>query len=178
MIAKSTIRRKNPQTGLYYPHLVPISAIRHFVREVVAQFDPERAILFGSYAEGAPTPDSDVDSLVVMRAKNELDQALKIDEALERGFALDLIVRTPLNLRRRLKWGDLFLIEVVARGKVLYEKADRRVGRKGRGRSGSRAKVGRLRGRVAGPAQLLLRPGRTAGSGSEGVRIGQCGVIQ
>jgi len=138
MAANSTRQRTNQRTGVYYPDLVPISAIRRYVRSIVQRFRPERVVLFGSYADGNPTADSDVDLLVVMRAKNELDQALKIDEALERGFALDLIVRTPLNLRRRLKWGDLFLNEVVARGKVLYEKADCRVGRKGGGRSRSR----------------------------------------
>src|SRR5688500_13456712 len=140
---------KTERMRLYYPNLVPMSAIRRYVRGIVEQFHPERVILFGSYAAGNPTPDSDVDLLVVMRADNELDQALRIDEALERGFALDLIVRTPLNLQRRLTWGDVCLQEVVSRGKVLYEKADGRVGRQRRRRPGSGSRVGKRAHRVS-----------------------------
>jgi predicted nucleotidyltransferase len=126
---------------LYYPRLVPMSAIRRYVRQLAERFQPDKVILFGSYAYGDPTPDSDVDLLVVMPARNELDQAVRIDESLDRGFALDLIVRTPRNLECRVRWGDWFLREVVARGKVLYEKVDRRVGQEGRGRFQGRAKT-------------------------------------
>ena len=156
MSEKSTARRTNRPTHVYYPDLVPMSAIRRYVRSVVQRFRPERVILFGSYSEGNPTADSDVDLLVIMPAKNELEQALKIDEALQRGFALDLIVRTPHNLRRRLRWGDLFLQEVIARGKVLYEKADRRVGRKGPDREEEEKPVGRETIAPKSPSNLHL----------------------
>ena len=116
-------RKRNPLTGQYYPGLVPMSAIRRYVRQVAARFQPDKVILFGSYARGDPSPDSDVDLLVVMPARNELDQAVRIDEAFDRGFALDLIVRTPRNLERRVRWGDWFLREIIASGKVLYEQA-------------------------------------------------------
>jgi predicted nucleotidyltransferase len=139
----SKTSRKSSNPGLYYPDLVPLRAIRRYVRGIVERFGPERVVLFGSYAGGHPTPDSDVDLLVVMRTDNELDQALRIDEAFDRKFALDLIVRTPQNLRRRLAWGDVFLREVVSRGRVLYEKADGRVGAKGGRRLGSRTNARR-----------------------------------
>ena len=109
MAKRSSIGRRNPITGLYYPALVPVSAIRCYVRQIAERFKPDKVILFGSYGYGHPTPDSDVDLLVVMPVRNELDQAVRIDEALDRGFALDLIVRTPRNLERRLRWGDGFL---------------------------------------------------------------------
>ena len=140
-MAKRSPARKNPLTGLYYPDLVPMSAIRRYVRQVAARFQPDKVILFGSYARGDPSPDSDVDLLVVMPARNELDQAVRIDEALDRGFALDLIVRTPRNLERRLRWGDWFLREIIGSGKVLYEQADGRVAQEGRGRSRRRART-------------------------------------
>jgi hypothetical protein len=47
---------------------------------------------------------------------------------------MDLIVRTPQELCRRLADGDLFHTEIVSRGKVLYEKGGARVGAKGRDR--------------------------------------------
>jgi len=134
MSIRKKTRRKDPATGLYYPNTVPMSAIRRYARQVVEQFDPDQVILFGSYAYGTPTPDSDVDLLVVMPAHDQFSQAVRIAEAIERGFPLDVLVRTPRVLEQRLRWGDWFLREIVTRGKVLYEKADRRVGAQGRER--------------------------------------------
>ena len=116
-------RRQDALTRLYYPKLVPKSAIRRFAQQIVERFHPDRIILFGSYAYGTPSPDSDVDLLVVMPTRNQVEQAVRIDEAIEqRGFPLDLIVRTPKTLANRLRWGDSYLREIVARAKVLYEK--------------------------------------------------------
>jgi predicted nucleotidyltransferase len=98
--------------------------IRRFAKEVARRFKPVRIILFGSYAYGRPTPDSDVDLLVVMPCKGRsLDAALDVRRAVEAGFPLDLIVRTPAEVRRRLALGDFFLREVVDKGVVLYESA-------------------------------------------------------
>jgi predicted nucleotidyltransferase len=127
-------RRKDPLTGRYYPHTVPMSAIRRYAQAITQKFDVEKVILFGSYAYGSPTADSDVDILVVMPASNEISKANRIGHAVEPGFALDLIVRTPENLRWRLEEGDWFLRDIVGKGKVLYDKANRRMGPQGRGR--------------------------------------------
>ncbi len=108
--------------------------IRRFALEVARRFDPDKIILFGSYAYGKPDEGSDVDLLVVMPAKNETAQATRIRLAVRRYFAMDLIVRTPENLRCRLDQGDWFLREIVSRGKVLYDKAYQGVGTKGRRR--------------------------------------------
>lgn len=105
------------------PNLVPMSAIRRYVRGVVERFHPDRVVLFGSYAHGTPTPDSDVDLLVVMPARNELDQSVRISETLDADFELDLIVRTPKRLDDRLRWGDWFLRNAVYDGKLLFSKS-------------------------------------------------------
>jgi predicted nucleotidyltransferase len=118
---------------------VPMSAIRDYARQMVEHFQPEKVILFGSYAYGTPHAGSDVDILVIMPTRNELDQAWKIDRALARNFWLHLIVRTPGNMEWRLREGDWFLREIVARGKILYEKSDARVGRQGGRRLSGRA---------------------------------------
>ncbi|MBI3465886.1 MAG: nucleotidyltransferase domain-containing protein [Planctomycetes bacterium] len=107
--------------------------IRRFAREVAERFHPDQIILFGSHAYGTPHADSDVDVLVVMPARSQIDQACRIDAALDPPFPLDLIVRTPRNLAWRVAEGDSFLREVMARGKVLYEKDNGRVGGQGRG---------------------------------------------
>jgi predicted nucleotidyltransferase len=113
---------------------IPMRVIRRFARDVAEKFHPEKVILFGSYAYGTPHQDSDVDLLVVMPARNEIDQAVKIRLAIPAPFPMDLIVRTPQDLLWRLEEGDSFLREIVARGKVLYEQADAGVGAEGGGR--------------------------------------------
>jgi predicted nucleotidyltransferase len=116
--------------------------IRRFARQVAERFHPDKIILFGSYAYGTPHADSDVDILVIMPARNELDQAVRISLAVEAPFPLDIIVRTPRKLAWRLKEGDWFLREVVSQGKVLYAAHDRRVGQKGGERLPARRKTG------------------------------------
>jgi predicted nucleotidyltransferase len=108
-----------------------MAVIRRFARQVAEHFQPERIILFGSYAYGRPHPDSDVDLLVVMPARNPHDQAARIRLAVPAPFPMDLVVRTPQTLRWRLREGNSFLSEAVSRGKVLYEKVDGRVGAEG-----------------------------------------------
>jgi predicted nucleotidyltransferase len=110
---------------------VPMAVIRRFARQVAERFEPDKIILFGSYAYGTPHADSDVDILVVMPARNQFDQAFKIRLAIPAPFPMDLIVRTPRNMKWRLEEGESFLTQVVTRGKVLYEKDDRRVGAEG-----------------------------------------------
>jgi predicted nucleotidyltransferase len=109
--------------------------IGRYARRVAERFHPDKIILFGSYAYGQPHVDSDVDILVIMPARNQLDQAFKIRLAIPAPFAMDLIVRTPKNVQWRLAEGDSFLTEVVSKGKVLYEKDNRRMGSEGRRRS-------------------------------------------
>ena len=116
--------------------------IRRFASAVGALFQPEKIILFGSHAYGTPHADSDVDILVIMPARNQIDQACRIDDAFDPPFPLDLIVRTPKDLAWRLAEGDTFLREVMAKGKIIHEKTDRPLGSQGRGRLGRRKKPG------------------------------------
>jgi predicted nucleotidyltransferase len=131
--AKPKPRQKaaGPMPKWYRGGDVPKTAIRRFAREVAEKFRPKKIILFGSHAYGRLHADSDVDILVIMPCRNELDQAYKIRLAVEAPFPLDIKVRTPHNMSWRLKEGDWFLREVVAKGKVLYEAPDKRVGAKG-----------------------------------------------
>ena len=90
--------------------------------EIVGLFHPERVILFGSYAYGDPSPDSDVDVLVVMRFEgSSREQAAKLRGHIDTPVALDLIVRTPEQISGRLAMGDFFISEITTQGKVLYE---------------------------------------------------------
>src|SRR5262249_47450317 len=113
---------------------VPMRLIRRFARQVAEKFHPEKIILFGSYAYGTPHVDSDVDILVVMPCWSQLSKAAQISIAIDPPFPLDIIVRTPENLKWRLDEGESFHTAIVSKGKVLYEKKHARMGAKGRGR--------------------------------------------
>jgi predicted nucleotidyltransferase len=102
---------------------VPRAAIRRYVRQVVERFHPEKVILFGSHAYGRPHEDSDVDLLVVMPARSMIDMAVRIRWRLSAPFPMDLLVRTPEFLAKRLALGDQFMGEIVERGIVLHDAA-------------------------------------------------------
>src|SRR5256884_3474502 len=91
---------------------IPMRVIRRYARRVAQRFQPERIVLFGSHAYGTPHADSDVDLLVVMPARNELDQAFKIRCEVPAQFPMDLIVLKPRNVKWRLEERESFLTEV------------------------------------------------------------------
>ncbi len=138
-------KKSPPKTGreLYYRYLppnIPRAAIRRFARRIAERFDPDKIILFGSFAYGTPHEWSDVDLLVVMPTWNEISQSIRITLAFDREFPLDLIVRTPKRLNYWLKQGDSFLQDITSKGIVLYAKDNPAVGKKGRRRSTRRSK--------------------------------------
>jgi predicted nucleotidyltransferase len=116
-----------------------------FVDRVAAAFKPRRIVLFGSYAYGNPTENSDVDLLITRQrwSMSPLTAAGRIRVKLGVPFPMDLIVRSEVDVRRRIARGDDFLREVLETGITLYAADDPRVG--GQGRS-------RLRRRLRGPA--------------------------
>src|SRR6266704_1401950 len=134
MVKKHGKPSSSAREHVYWDADVPMRVIRRFARVVAERFDPDRIILFGSHAYGTPHDESDVDILVVMPARNQLDQAFKIRLAVPAPFAMDLIVRTPKNLQTWLDEGESFHTEIVSKGKVLYAKGNGSVGAEGRRR--------------------------------------------
>ena len=104
----------------------PISRplIRKFAKQVAKQFNPQKIVLFGSYAYGKPTADSDVDILIIMpfRGRNP-EKATEIWMATKPPFPIDIMVRKPAEIKKRIRLGDFFISEIVEKGKVLYEAA-------------------------------------------------------
>ncbi len=98
--------------------------IRKFARQVAKKFNPQKIILFGSYAYGKPTEDSDVDILVIISFKGRNpEKATEIWMATKPRFPIDIMVRKPAEIRKRLKMGDFFLREITEKGEILYEAA-------------------------------------------------------
>ena len=97
--------------------------IKAFTDALVASYAPEKVVLFGSYATGSATEDSDVDLLVLMpHAGKACAQALDIRRNLRRNFPLDLIVQSPEEAEFRARAGDPFITEAMLRGRTLYER--------------------------------------------------------
>ena len=110
------------------PGPISAAAIQEVVDRIVAEFTPRRIILFGSYANGAPDRDSDIDLLVIMdTAMRPVDQAAAIRRSVRVPFPYDVLVRTPEQVQERLGLGDDFFRDVTATGLVIYEAPDERV---------------------------------------------------
>jgi predicted nucleotidyltransferase len=104
--------------------------IRSAARCIARAVQPEKVILFGSHAYGKPTADSDVDFLIVDSRANtrhrRFEMAIQASRALDpRPFPVDILVRSPRQIRFRVANGDFFLREVMSRGRVLYERCPR-----------------------------------------------------
>src|SRR5271170_4376444 len=127
-MAKKQITPRYVQPYRYASPNIPLTAIRRFARRIAERLQPDKIILFGSYAYGKPHEESDVDLLVIMRCRNAIEQSIRIKTAFERVFSLDLIVRTPWQIERGLKDDNWFLREIIDKGKVLYEARNRPVG--------------------------------------------------
>lgn len=103
--------------------------IDRIVRRIVEGYRPLKVILFGSYAYGEPTDDSDLDLLIVKEtAERFIDRWVAVRELIadpERRVPVAPIVVTPGELQRRLTRGDQFFQGIVARGKLLYAQESR-----------------------------------------------------
>jgi predicted nucleotidyltransferase len=106
--------------------MVRRAQIRAFSKAVAREFHPQRIVLFGAYAYGHPGEDSDVDLLVIMARTRDRGErmSVRIRQAVPRDFPLDLLVRTPSEVAKRLGWGDPFMSELLERGSVMYEAND------------------------------------------------------
>ena len=96
--------------------------IQAITDDIVREFTPLQVILFGSYAYGTPTEDSDVDLLVVMDIpKSEFhNKAVEIRQRIPYRFSLDLLVRSPKEIAYRVSYNDWFLREITEKGDFLY----------------------------------------------------------
>lgn len=109
--------------------MISYNQIQAFSQQIAAQFHPEQIILFGSYAYGQPTEDSDVDLLVILTFEGmPVYKAIEIRRRLKPTFPLDLITRTSKQIQQRLDMGDFFIQDILQKGHVLYEANHARVG--------------------------------------------------
>ena len=100
-------------------------ALPPVVDRIVHSLRPDKIILFGSYASGTPTPDSDVDLLVVLDTDLAPVERYRAVSRLiaPRPFPVDIVVRTPAEVVYALAKGDWFIRDAIEHGQVLYDRA-------------------------------------------------------
>jgi len=109
-----------------------INSVLDEIKERLISGGVEKLILFGSYAYGTPNEDSDIDLLVVTSDETipaSFSEKAKIDISISRliehirwQIPVDLIVHTKAMHQKFLDLNSMFCREIMARGKVLYEK--------------------------------------------------------
>jgi len=91
------------------------------IRRIRSVAKPERIILFGSWARGAPHPDSDVDLLVVKKGARRRELAMRIYRALIGvGRAVDVVVVTPEDIERYGDNAATVIAPALREGRVVY----------------------------------------------------------
>ncbi len=98
--------------------------IERIVGIIVDKIDPIKIILFGSYAAGNATPESDVDLLVIVDSnQSNWGLATQISTLIDHRFPVEILVRSAKEIERRLEMGDFFVRSMIEKGKVLYERS-------------------------------------------------------
>ncbi|MBI2829610.1 MAG: nucleotidyltransferase domain-containing protein [Chloroflexi bacterium] len=98
--------------------------IQEVVEKIKTEYKPEKIILYGSYAYGNPTRDSDIDLFIVKEScEDQIARYVKVKRLIyrpERRVSVSPLVYTPGELADRLRVGDAFVEEILNRGEVLY----------------------------------------------------------
>lgn len=120
------IRTNVRPTG--FPHVA--KTLPQAIKRIVSELKPQKIILFGSYAYGNPTPDSDVDLLIITDTNgNDKEKYRAASMSLyPRQFPVDILIKTPKEVADALnggKDGSFFIREIIKKGKVLYDRDKR-----------------------------------------------------
>lgn len=102
------------------------SILTEIVEKLKNEYKPLKIILFGSYAYGNPTGDSDIDLLILKNTtEKRVDRFVQVKKIIYspvRKVPVSPLVYTPTELEERLRIGDDFIKEIIKKGVVLYER--------------------------------------------------------
>lgn len=99
------------------------SIICRLAQRIKKEYQPEKIILFGSYAYGHPTKDSDIDLFIIKESnKRRIERSCEVRKIIRdiKGISVQPIVFTDEELSKRLAIGDEFVKEILGKGEVLY----------------------------------------------------------
>lgn len=104
--------------------MVTMQQIQTLVDEIASGYKPEKIYLFGSYANGTPTEDSDIDLFIVKDTDvRKFERSVAVRMAIKDYIcAMDIIIYTPKELKK--VENDVVNIAKIAvnTGKLMYER--------------------------------------------------------
>jgi len=105
--------------------MLPHQTIQAAVDRIVAAADPSKVILFGSYARGEATEDSDLDLMVVEpEVANRAKEMARLRRAVGKfNIGVDVLVYSEAEFEERKNWLSSVVYWAQQEGKVLYERA-------------------------------------------------------
>ena len=94
------------------------------VLERLKEYQPEKIILFGSYARGQTDEYSDLDFVLIKKTdKRFLERLIEVAKLIDNDLGdVDVFVYTPEEFERMIEWGNPFIEWVLKEGRILYEK--------------------------------------------------------
>ena len=109
--------------------MIDIEALKKEIVERLKPLNPEKIILFGSYAYGNPSEDSDVDLLLIKDStpneisKLQVEAGVKLFELIKKyKIGFDVFVDSNNRIQNRIDTiKDQFYSEIIKKGKVIYE---------------------------------------------------------
>jgi uncharacterized protein len=98
--------------------------IAEVVEKIKTEYQPEKIILFGSYAYGKPNRDSDIDLFIVKDTEKKriyrFAEVKKLVYDSKRRIPISPLVYTVSELDHRIAMGDQFIEEILTKGELLY----------------------------------------------------------
>ncbi|MDP2939977.1 MAG: nucleotidyltransferase domain-containing protein [Candidatus Omnitrophota bacterium] len=100
------------------------NTILTIVEKIKKEYQPEKIILFGSYAWGNSSKDSDIDLFIIKKTnERHIDRWLKVRKIVYQEnlrIPFEPLVYTPEEVQIRLQIGDSFIKQILNKGEVLY----------------------------------------------------------
>lgn len=103
------------------------TAIQQMAHRIAKRFNPDKIVLFGSYARGTAGIDSDVDLLVIMPVNGSKRQ-MQVDircAVHDIPVSKDIIVATPQEISSQQKVIGTLIRPAMKEGKILYARQER-----------------------------------------------------
>ncbi len=99
--------------------------VQEVIQKIIEGYNPERIIIFGSYARGDWTEDSDLDVLVVKETEERpFDRIGSVSSMCwPRKLPMDIVVKTPDEIADELDRHELFTREIMREGAVVHDRA-------------------------------------------------------
>lgn len=103
--------------------MVDIEIVKHEIVERLKSLDPDKIILFGSYAYGTPTEESDIDLFLVKDTEDRNFEALAMMKLrdLIRKYHIGFDVLSASNSFIQSRQDPFYRVDILEKGQVLYE---------------------------------------------------------